>query len=123
MLDSMTGHLRNISGGPNLSLELVILIIKVKNITFIAKMAVWYDTAVSILKIKEAFPALPNKKILKIHNTAFSKPDNKGQKIQPITKGPSRKQAIVPASNKLMDIIIGEANTCKGTSRVVLSKY
>jgi len=32
----------------------------------------------SILKIKEAFPALPNKKILEIHNVVFPKPDNKG---------------------------------------------
>jgi len=69
------------------------------------------NSAVSILKIKEAFPTLPNKKILKIHNIAFSKLDNKEQKIQSTTKDPSRKQAIVPAFNKLMDIIIGEANT------------
>jgi len=31
----------------------------------------------NILKIKEAFPALLNKKILEIHNAAFLKPDNK----------------------------------------------
>ena len=36
------------------------------------------NSGVNILKIKEAFPALPNKKILEIHNTAFSKPINKG---------------------------------------------
>jgi len=35
MLESMTGHLRNISGGLNLSLKLVILVIMVKNVTFI----------------------------------------------------------------------------------------
>jgi len=46
MLESMTGHLRNISERPNLSLELVILVIKVKNITFIAKMAVWHETGI-----------------------------------------------------------------------------
>jgi len=54
------------------------------------------NAAASILKIKEAFPALPNKKILKIHDAAFPKPDNKGHRIQHNTKGPSRKQAIVP---------------------------
>jgi len=54
---------------------------------------------------------LPNKKILKIHNVAFPKPDNKGQKIQHTIKGLSRKQAIVPTSSKLMDIIIEEVNT------------
>jgi len=69
------------------------------------------NSAASTLKIKEAFPALPIKKILEIHNAAFPKPDNKGRKIQHTTKGPSRKQAIVPTSNKITDIIMGEANT------------
>ena len=68
------------------------------------------NAAASILKIKEAFPALPNKKILKIHDTAFPKPDNKGRRIQHTTKGLSRKQAIVPTSNNIKDIIMGEAN-------------
>jgi len=67
--------------------------------------------AASILKIKEAFPALPNKKILEIHNAAFPKPDNKGRKVQHTTKGLSRKQAIVPTSDKIRDTIMGEANT------------
>ena len=68
------------------------------------------NAAASILKIKEAFPALPNKKILKIHDTAFPKPDNKGRRIQHTTKGLSRKQAIIPTSNNIKDIIMGEAN-------------
>ena len=79
--------------------------------------AVWLGTSpsvpltnatASILKIKEAFPALPNKKILEIHDTAFPKPNNKGHRIQHTTRGLSRKQAIVPTSN---NIIMGEANT------------
>ena len=69
------------------------------------------NSATSILKIKEAFPALPNKKILEIHNVAFSKPGHKGQKIQSTTKGPSRKQAIISISNKLTNTIMEEANT------------
>jgi len=69
------------------------------------------NAAASILKIKEVFPALPNKKILEIHNVAFPKPDNKGRRIQHTTKGLSRKQAIVPTSDKIKDTIIGEANT------------
>ena len=68
------------------------------------------NAAASILKIKEAFPALPNKKILEIHDAAFPKPDNKGRRVQYTTKGPSRKQAIVPASDNIKDIIMGEAN-------------
>jgi len=68
------------------------------------------NAAASILKIKEAFPALPNKKILEIHDAAFPKPDNKGRRIQHTTKGPSRKQAIVPTSDNIKDTIMGEAN-------------
>jgi len=47
------------------------------------------NSLVNILKIKKAFPALSNKKIIEIHNTAFSKPGHKGKKIQSTTKGPS----------------------------------
>ena len=42
---------------------------------------------------------------------AFPKPDNKGRKVQHTTKGPSRKQAIVPAFDKIRGTIMGEANT------------
>jgi len=69
------------------------------------------NAAASILKIKEVFPALLNKKILEIHDVVFPKPDNKGHRIQYTTKGPSRKQAIVPTSDNIKDIIMGEANT------------
>jgi len=69
------------------------------------------NATASILKIKEAFPVLPNKKILEIHDTAFLKPDNKGRRIQHTTKGPSRKQAIIPTSDNIKDTIMGEANT------------
>jgi len=68
------------------------------------------NAVASILKIKEAFPALPNKKILEIHDAAFPKPDNKGRRIQHTTKGPSKKQAIVPTSDNIKDTIMGEAN-------------
>ena len=64
----------------------------------------------SILKIKKAFPALPNKKILEIYDAAFPKPDNKGYRIQHTMKGLSRKQAIVPTPDNIKDTIMGEAN-------------
>ena len=57
------------------------------------------------------FPALSNNKILEIHDAAFPKPDNKGHRIQHTTKSLSRKQAIIPTSDKIKDIIMGEANT------------
>jgi len=68
------------------------------------------NAAASILKIKEVFPALLNKKILEIHDTAFPKSDNKGHRIQHTTKGLSRKQAIIPTSDNIKDIIMEEAN-------------
>lgn len=53
-------------------------------------------SAADILKLRDAFPALPNKKIIKICSTTLNKPMQKDKRIQYTTKGPSRKQAIVP---------------------------
>jgi len=63
------------------------------------------------LKIKEAFPALPNKKVLEMHNAAFGQHTNKAKKVQFTTKGPSRKQAIIPVHNDLAESIMGDAST------------
>jgi len=52
-------------------------------------------TSKDILKLRDIFPALPNKRIIKIHNEMLNKPIQKDKKIQYTTKGPSRKQAIV----------------------------
>jgi len=68
------------------------------------------NSSVNILKIKEAFPAFPNKKIIEIHNATFSKPGHKDKKIQSTTKGPSQKQTIVPAFTNLTNTIIKKAN-------------
>jgi len=46
---------------------------------------------INALKIKEAFPALPNRKVLEMHNAAFAQPVNKTKKVQYTMKGPSRK--------------------------------
>jgi len=69
------------------------------------------SSPLNILKIKEAFPILPNKKILEIHDAIFSKLNNKRKKIQSTTKEPFRKQAIVFVSSNLIEIIIGDTNT------------
>jgi len=63
------------------------------------------------LKIKKAFPALPNKKVLEMHNVAFGQHTNKAKKVQFTTKGPSRKQAIIPVHNDLAESIMGNAST------------
>jgi len=48
-------------------------------------------TAKNILKTKEAFSALPKRKIIEIHNAVMNKPANRSKKIQITTKGPSKK--------------------------------
>jgi len=63
------------------------------------------------LKIKEAFPALPNKKVLEMHKAAFGQHTNRAKKVQVTTKGPSRKQAIIPVHNDLVENIMGDAST------------
>ena len=51
--------------------------------------------AADILKLKDAFLAFPNKKIMEIHNTSLNITQSKGKKTSTTTKGPFRKQAIV----------------------------
>jgi len=53
--------------------------------------------AKNVLYIKEAFPSLPSKKNLQIHNIAFSALPKK--KIQIMTKGLSRKQVLIPLNS------------------------
>jgi len=66
--------------------------------------------ATNILKIKEAFSVLPDKKIIEIHNVALTQLANKVKKVQYTTKELSRKQAIVPLLNKYIKIIINNTN-------------
>jgi len=51
-----------------------------------------------VLKIKESFPALNAKQIDRVNNSVKGNPNPK-LRIQMTTKGPSRKQVIVPISN------------------------
>jgi len=46
-----------------------------------------------------------------MHNAAFGQHTNRAKKVQFITKGPSRKQAIIPVHNDLADSIMGDAST------------
>jgi len=63
------------------------------------------------LKIKDAFLALPNKKVLEMHNAAFGQHINRAKKVQFTTKGLSRKQAIILVHNELAEGIMGDAST------------
>ena len=63
-----------------------------------------------ILKLRDAFPALPNKKIIEIHNATLNGTQPKGKKkISITTKGPSRKQAIVPLLGQHVNSIMNNA--------------
>jgi len=44
-------------------------------------------------------------------NAAFGQHTNKAKKVQFTTKGPSRKQAIIPIHNELAESIMGDAST------------
>lgn len=46
------------------------------------------SAAANILQIKEAFPTLPNKKIMEIHNAAFDKPAQRTKKSKSLPKAP-----------------------------------
>ena len=59
------------------------------------------DIAINILKIKEAFPNLPNKKINTIQKVINGSNDKPKLRLNMTTKGPSCKQVIVPMNNKL----------------------
>ena len=46
-----------------------------------------------------------------MHNAAFGQHTNKAKKVQFTTKGPSRKQAIIPIHNDLAESIMSDAST------------
>jgi len=56
------------------------------------------DNAADILKVKEAFPKLALSKIIKIHNITQGTNHKAYPKLNMTTKGPSRKQVIIPMS-------------------------
>jgi len=46
-----------------------------------------------------------------MHKAAFSQHANRVKKVQVTTKGPSRKQAIIPVHNDLAESIMGDTST------------
>jgi len=51
-----------------------------------------------ILKLKEAFSKLSTKKIIEMHNIAYNTNQKSCPKLNMTTKGPSKKQIIIPIS-------------------------
>ena len=60
----------------------------------------------NILKVKEAFPKLAPKKIIKIHNIAQGISHKSCPKLNITTKEPSKKQVIIPMSQDNSNIVI-----------------
>ena len=63
----------------------------------------------NIIKIKDAFPKLPAKKIIKIHNMVNNKKKIK-PRINMITKSPFKEQVIILMSTNNLEAIIFQAN-------------
>jgi len=61
--------------------------------------------AVDILKVKETFPKLAPSKIIKIHNITQGINHKACPKLNMTTKGPSRKQVIIPMSQDNSNIV------------------
>jgi len=66
--------------------------------------------AEEILKVKETFPKLSSKKIIEIHNIAQDNSLNLCPKLNMTTKGPSRKQVIIPMSQDNSNIVFLHAD-------------
>jgi len=64
-----------------------------------------------ILKLKEMFPSLPNKKIDLVQKVINSSSEKSKPKINMTTKGPSQKQVIVPMNNNLSKRFIKDLST------------
>ena len=50
----------------------------------------------NLLKIKEAFPSLPSKKVIDMHDAAFNTNSQSYPKINMTTKGPLQKYILIP---------------------------
>ena len=76
----------------------------------------------NLLKLREAFPKLPAKKILEMNNVRWGKTPNK-PKIQITTKGPSRKNVLIPIDAPDRKNILNSANTHIGQINGLLRSY
>jgi len=71
---------------------------------------VFKENIKEVLKIKEAFLYLSDRKIINVANTVHRKEDKTKPRINMTTKEPSRKQVIVLMSSNHVDLIIDQAN-------------
>ena len=78
--------------------------------------------AKNILKLREAFPKLPTKKIIEMNNVGLGKSSSK-PKLQITTKGPSRKNVLLPMNASDRKSILNAANTHIGQINGLLKSY
>jgi len=76
----------------------------------------------NLLKLREAFPKLPAKKIIEINNVGLGKTPSK-PKIQITTKGPSRKNILIPMDATDRKNILDAANTHIGQINGLMKSY
>jgi len=81
-----------------------------------------HNIAINTLKIKEAFPNLPNKKIDTIQKVINRINDKPKLRLNMTTKGPSHKQVIVPINSDLSKRFIKDsANYVTNINRALKS--
>jgi len=68
----------------------------------------------NILKLREAFPSLPSKKVIEIHDAAFNNNSHSRPRISMTTKGPSRKHVLIPMNEDNKNIILYQADVHVG---------
>ena len=76
----------------------------------------------NLLKLWEAFPKLPAKKIIEMNNVRLEKTPSK-PKIQIMTKGPSRKNILIPMDATDRKNILDAANTHIGQINGLMKLY
>jgi len=77
----------------------------------------------NILKIKENFSELSNKKIEKINKSIFGKTDKPKPRINMMTRGPSHKQIIIPISVDHQGLIVTSNRVTSPLEISIVSNY
>ena len=76
----------------------------------------------NLLKLREAFPVLPAKKIIEL-NFQGNNTKEKKTKTRITTKGPSRKNVLIPMDNNDKGNILNHANIHVGQINSLLKSY
>ena len=64
-----------------------------------------------IVQVKEAFPALSADEVGKVLKIKYNRGDNRKPKINMTTRGPSRKEVIIPMAKHIAELIVNSAHS------------